>query len=95
MPKQNFNEKLIALLKTNPDFLDESGELLPAAVKDHAWKLDHTLIRLLLSDREIKSTFGKFFRERGEVSLVWSYKDCVLEGGQTIEEEKRKPVCQR
>lgn len=133
MPKQNFNEKLIALLKTNPDFVDESGELLPAAVKDHAWKLDHNLLRLLLSDGEIKSTFfdeidehwvfnhntfidyinkknflansytqfrnrigldidGKFLRERGEVSLVWPYKDCVLEGGQTKEAEKRKEI---
>ena len=133
MPKQSFNEKLIAHLKTNPDFVDESGELLPAAVKDHAWKLDHNLIRLLLSDPGIKSTFfdeidghwvfnhntfinyitdknflansytrfrnkiglnieGKFLRERGEVSLVWPYKDCVLEGGQTKEEEKRKEI---
>ena len=133
MPKQNFNEKLIALLKTNPDFTDESGELLPAAVKDHAWKLDHDLIKLLLTDTEIKRTFfdeidghwifnyntfidyitaknflsnsytqfrnkiglnidGKFLRERGEVSLVWPYKDCVLEGGQTKEEEKRKEI---
>ena len=133
MPKQNFNEKLIARLKTNPAFVDESGELLPAAVKDHAWKLDHSLIKLLLSDPEIKSTFfdeidghwvfnhntfisyinqknflansytqfrnkiglnidGKFLRERGEVSLVWPYKDCVLEGGQTKEEEKRKEI---
>ena len=133
MAKQNFNEKLIALLKTNPDFTDESGELLPAAVKDHAWKLDHNLIKLLLTDSDIKSTFfdeieghwifnyntfidyitaknflsnsytqfrnkiglnidGKFLRERGEVSLVWPYKDCVLEGGQTKEEEKRKEI---
>lgn len=30
----------------------------------------------------------KFLHERGEVSLVWPYKDCVLEGGQTREEEK-------
>ena len=133
MPKQNFNEKLIALLKTNPDFTDESGELIPAAVKDHAWKLDHNLIKLLLTDPDIKSTFfdeidehwifnyntfmdyitkknflansytqfrnkiglnidGKFLRERGEVSLVFPYKDCVLEGGQTKEEEKRKEI---
>ncbi len=28
MSKQNFNEKLIALLKTNQDFIDESNELL-------------------------------------------------------------------
>lgn len=33
MPKGNFNDKLIALLKTHPNFSDESGELLPAAVK--------------------------------------------------------------
>ncbi len=133
MSKQNFNEKLIALLKTNPAFVDESDELLPAAVKDHAWKLDPNLIRLLLTDTEIKSTFfdeidgywvfnhntfidyitaknflansytqfrnkiglnidGKFLRERGEVSLVWPYKDCVLEGGQKKEEEKRKEI---
>ena len=133
MSKQNFNEKLIALLKTNPAFVDESDELLPAAVKDHAWQLDHNLIKLLLSDPEIKSTFfdeieghwvfnhntfidyitaknflansytqfrnkiglnidGKFLRERGEVSLVWPYKDCVLEGGQRKEEEKRKEI---
>ena len=34
----------------------------------------------------------KFLQERGEVSLVWPYKDCVLEGGQTKEEEKRKEL---
>ncbi len=34
----------------------------------------------------------KFLQERGEVSLVWPYKDCVLEGGQTQEEEKRKEI---
>jgi adenine-specific DNA-methyltransferase len=34
----------------------------------------------------------KFLRERAEVSLVWPYKDCVLEGGQTKEEEKRKEI---
>ena len=133
MPKQNFNEKLTALLKTHPDFLDDTGELIPAAVRDHAWQLNHDLIKLLLTDAEIKATFfdeidghwvfnhntfinyitdknflansytqfrnkiglnigGKFLRERGEVSLVWPYKDCVLEGGQTKEEEKRKEI---
>lgn len=35
---------------------------------------------------------GKFLRQRGEVSLVWPFKDCVLEGGQTKEEEKRKEI---
>ncbi len=133
MPKQNFNEKLTAFLKTYPDFLDDAGELIPAAVRDHAWQLNHDLIKLLLTDAKIKATFfdeidghwvfnhntfinyitdknfpansytqfrnkiglnigGKFLRERGEVSLVWPYKDCVLEGGQTKEAEKRKEI---
>ena len=133
MPKQNFNEKLTGLLKTHPDFLDDTGELIPAAVRDHAWQLNHDLIKLLLTDDAIKATFfdeieghwvfnhntfinyitdknflansytqfrnkiglnigGKFLRERGEISLVWPYKDCVLEGGQTKEEEKRREI---
>ena len=133
MPKQNFNEKLTGLLKTHPDFLDDTGELIPAGVRDHAWQLNHDLIKLLLTDDAIKATFfdeieghwvfnhntfinyitdknflansytqfrnkiglnigGKFLRERGEISLVWPYKDCVLEGGQTKEEEKRREI---
>lgn len=35
---------------------------------------------------------GKYLNQRGEVSLVWPYKDCVLEGGQTKEQEKRKEI---
>ena len=35
---------------------------------------------------------NKFLRERGEVTLVWPYKDCVLEGGQTHEKEKRQEI---
>ncbi len=133
MREQNFNEKLTTLLKTYPGFLDDAGELIPAAVRDHAWRLNHGLIKLLLTDDKIKATFfdeidghwvfnyntfinyitdknflansytqfrnkiglnigGKFLHERGEVSLVWPYKDCVLEGGQTKEEEKRKEI---
>ena len=133
MPKETFNEKLTARLKTYPDCLDDAGELIPAAIRDRAWKLDHGLIKSLLTDPEIKATFfdeidghwvfnhntfidyittknflansytqfrnriglnidGKFLRERGEVALVWPYKDCVLEGGQTKEAEKRKEI---
>lgn len=129
----SFNTKLTNLLKTNPNFIDDEGELLLAAVQDSAWKIDHALIKLLLSDEEVKSKFfdeidgywvfnintfldyvsqrnfldnsytrfrnkvgltigGKSLSERGEVALTWAYKDCVLEGGQTKEEEKRKEV---
>jgi len=133
MSKATFNAKLIALLKTEPRFVDDTGELIPAAVRDNAWQLDHRLLRLLLTDPEIKAKFfddieghwvfnyntfinyvthknflnnsytqfrnkiglnlqGKFLPERGEVALVWPYKDCVLEGGQTREEERRKEI---
>jgi len=120
-------------MKTNPNFVDEEGELLLTAIQDHAWKLDHDLIKLLLDEGEIKAKFfdeidgywifnlntfieyisqknfldnsytrfrnrigltieDKYLSERGEVCLVWPYKDCVLEGGQTKEEEKRKEI---
>ena len=129
----SFNSRLINLLKTNRNLVDDEGELLIAAVQDRAWKIDHDLIKLLLLDDEIKAKFfdeieshwvfnintfleytfqknfldnsytrfrnrigltigGKYLRERGEVALVWPYKDCVLEGGQTKEEEKRKEI---
>ena len=35
---------------------------------------------------------GKFLNERKEVALVWPFKDCVLEGGQTHEDSKRKEI---
>ncbi len=132
MPK-SFHNKLTELLKTDPRFVDESGELVAAAVIDRAWQIDHNLVRLLLKNADLKAKFfdeidghwvfninafidcisdrnfldnshtrfrnriglnidGKFLHERGEVSLVWPFKDCVLEGGQTKDEENRKEV---
>ncbi len=129
----SFNAKLTAVLKKDRRFVDEDGELVLAAVQDHAWRIDHGLVKLLLADKEIKAKFfdeieghwvfnlntfieyvsqknfldnsytrfrnrigltvgGKYLRERGDVALVWPYKDCVLEGGQTKEEEKRKEI---
>jgi len=129
----SFNAKLTDLLKTDPRFVDDDDELVVAAVQDRAWKIDRDLVKLLLSDEEIKAKFfeeieghwifnintfidyisqknfldnsytrfrncigltigGKFLRERDEVALVWPYKDTVLEGGQTKEEEKRKEI---
>ncbi|MFH1938307.1 MAG: site-specific DNA-methyltransferase [Patescibacteria group bacterium] len=34
----------------------------------------------------------KFLNQRKEVALVWPFKDCVLEGGMTKENEKRKEI---
>lgn len=134
MEKQTFHAKLTTLLKRNSNYVDdESGELLPARLIDHAYQLDHNLIHLLSTDDEIAERFfeevnrrwifnyntfvdyvnsseflpgsytkfrnkiilnidDKSLAERGEVTLVWPYKDCVLEGGQTKEKEKRKEI---
>ena len=56
----SFHSKLIDLLKTDSRFVDDNGDLIIAAVHDRAWKMDHNLIKLLLSDAEIKA---KFFEE--------------------------------
>ena len=58
--KERFDDKLIALLKTNPNFVDRTGELLRDRVRTFAWDLDHDLINLLLTDKEVES---KFFEE--------------------------------
>ena len=133
MSKEKFDKKLIKLLESNRDFVDEAGVFHRANVRERARKLDPDLIKLLLTDQEVEATFfkeidgrwifdnntfvdyitdknffadsytkfrnkiglnidGKYLRERGEVALVWPYKDCVLEGGQTGEEEKRKEI---
>ena len=133
MTKERFDEKLTKLLKTNPEFVDDTGELLRDKIKILAWEFNHDLINLLLTDPEVESKFfeeingrwifnnntfvdyindknfyanaytqfrnriglnidNKSLRERGEVALVWPYKDCVLEGGQTREEEKRQEI---
>ncbi len=131
--RKNFDKRLMKLLETDRRFTDQNGRLIKRAVIDRAWRTDHQLVRLLLSDPEVKAKFfdkiagamvfnasalidyisgkkflgdsytrfrnkiglnidGKFLKERGEVSLVWPYKDCVLEGGQTKEEETRKEI---
>lgn len=35
---------------------------------------------------------GEYLTESKEVVLVWPYKDCVLEGGQTKDDQKRKEI---
>jgi len=35
---------------------------------------------------------GEYFREKKDVVLAWPYKDCVLEGGQDKEDQKRNEI---
>ena len=70
---ESISRSLIELLKTDPRFLDDQGELDRSAVAG-------------------LGTRGQFPPDTSEVSLVWPYKDCVLEGGQTREEERREEI---
>ncbi len=129
--ENSFSRNLYALLKTEPRFVDENGELVKMAVVNSAWTSDFKLIQLLLENVSMRKKFfheinghqvfnlrlfidyvadknfinssytrfrnkiglnidESFLRERGEVSLVWPYKDCVLEGGQTQEIERNR-----
>ena len=53
----NFHQKLIDLLKDDKSLWDEEDELIIAAIHRRARQLDHDLVRLLLSDDEIKAEF--------------------------------------
>lgn len=35
---------------------------------------------------------GKYLKQRNEVALAWAFKDCVLEGGQSREEDRREEI---
>lgn len=35
---------------------------------------------------------GKYLKQRNEAALVWPFKDCILEGGQSREEDKREEI---
>jgi len=37
-------------------------------------------------------TNGDYLKEKGDVVLAWAYKDCVLEGGQDKEDQKRDEI---
>ncbi len=130
---KKFNQTLTDILKKDLRFVDQDGDLLKSAVVDKAWKVDHALIELLLTDKEVRENFfdkvkdalvfnitkfvdfiqdknflndswtkyrnkvglnikDKFLKERGEISLVFPYKDCILEGGMNDEEAGRKEI---
>ena len=37
-------------------------------------------------------TNGEYLKEKNDISLAWAYKDCVLEGGQKKEDQKRYEI---
>lgn len=130
----NFYKSVIDVLKQDPRFFTENGELLRNAVYEAAMKMDSNLIKLLYENEVTKNRFftvvngiavfdkigfgwvinnreflpdsftryknkiglvdnnGEFISSSDDVVLSFPYKDCVLEGGQTKEDQKRDEI---
>lgn len=130
----NFYKSVINVLKQDPRFFTENGELLRNAVYEAAMKMDSNLIKLLYENEVTKNRFftvvngiavfdkvgfgwvinnreflpdsftryknkiglvdnnGEFLSSSDNVVLSFPYKDCVLEGGQTKEDQKRDEI---
>jgi len=77
-------------------FVEVNGVLVFDKIK-FAWVLEsreflpdsYTMFKnkIGLADSE-----GKLISQQSDVTLVWPYKDCVLEGGQTKEDQKRNEI---
>ncbi|MDI9356310.1 MAG: site-specific DNA-methyltransferase, partial [Chitinophagaceae bacterium] len=97
---QNFGEEVIALLLENA----ELKETFFVNVKGTMVFKQYLFVYFLeqknyLNDSytQYKNKVGltidrKYLKQRNEVALVWPFKDCILEGGQSREEDKREEI---
>ena len=97
---QNFDEELIGLLLDNTDlkekfFVNVKGTL----VFNQNFFVQFLEQKNYLNDsytqykNKVGLTIdGKYLKQRNEVALVWPFKDCILEGGQSREEDKREEI---
>ncbi len=97
---QNFDEELISLLLDDPDLKKKFFIRL----KDTLVFKQNLFIQFLEQKNYLNDSYtqfknkvgfaidGKYLKQRNEVALVWPFKDCVLEGGQSREEDKREEI---
>ncbi len=97
---QNFDEELISLLLDNSDLKSKFF----IKVKNTLVFNQSLFIQFLEQKNYLNDSYtayknkigltieGKFLKQRNEVSLVWPFKDCVLEGGQSKEEDDREEI---
>lgn len=96
----NMNRKLIELLLEVP----EIKQKFFTEISGH-WVFDINLfVQYMENKKFLKDSYtrfrnkiglnigGKFLNQRNEVSLVWPFKDCILEGGQSREDQKRPEI---
>lgn len=97
---RNFDEELIGLLLDN----QELKEKFFVEVKGIMVFNQELFIQFLEQKNYLNDSYtqyknkvgltidGKQMKQRNEVALVWPFKDCILEGGQNKEEQKREEI---
>lgn len=97
---QNFDEELIGLLLDNTDL----KEKFFANVKGTLVFNQNLFVQFMEQKNYLNDSYtqyknkvgltidGKYLKQRNEVALVWPFKDCILEGGQSREEDKREEI---
>ncbi len=97
---QNADETLIALLLDSPELKDRFFKEIKGALVFR----QSDFVRFLEQKNFLNDSYtayrnkvgltidDKLMTQRNEVALVWPFKDCVLEGGQSREEDKREEI---
>src|SRR5690554_3852806 len=97
---QNFDEELIELLLANEELKTRFfKEIAGVTVFNQNLFVQFLEQKNYLNDsytqykNKVGLTIdGKYLKQRNEVALVWPFKDCILEGGQSREEDKREEI---
>lgn len=96
-----FDRELIRLLLANPvtkeRFFTEVGGVIVFDKVRFGWVINN---RQFLPDSYTRyknkiglvDNKGNYISEKNDIELVFPYKDCILEGGQTKEEQKREEI---
>ncbi|MGB4415326.1 MAG: site-specific DNA-methyltransferase [Paludibacter sp.] len=97
---QNFDEEIIGLLLDNAELKDKFF----VNVKGTLVFKQNLFVQFLEQKNYLNDSYtqyknkvgltidGKYLKQRNEVALVWPFKDCILEGGQSREEDKREEI---
>jgi len=97
---QNFDEELIGLLLDNADLKEKFFVNMKGTLVFN----QNRFVQFLEQKNYLNDSYtqyknkvgltidGKYLKQRNEVALVWPFKDCILEGGQSREEDKREEI---
>jgi adenine-specific DNA-methyltransferase len=97
---QKFDEELIGLLLDNAELKEKFFVTVKGALVFN----QNLFVQFLEQKNYLNDSYtqyknkvglnldGKYLKQRNEVALVWPFKDCILEGGQSREEDKREEI---